>query len=155
MDSMKLQFIYSYTGTENSDKTIWLQLVRYFEGRVPALYEWNNDLVSAALSLDITGLMNVLHIAHPGDNIQFKYVEYERLKDHRLQCFKTKVSLKTEVFSILDAPVSHGHTVTFIGLEGESDKIRSYKATLREPMQYILSVDKGHHKPKKPLKLTG
>jgi hypothetical protein len=105
MEPIKIQFVYTYEELSGSSKRIHPDLQHYLQHTVPNLYELNNDLVSAALSLDIAGLIHVMQVKHPHDAVPFKYVQYERIKDHHHNRFKTKISMRSEVFNILDAPV--------------------------------------------------
>lgn len=152
MDSIKIQFLYTYDVSEQSGKAIKADLMRHLLHAVPDLYELNNEVVSAALSLDIKGIMKAIRIHHPDDNVPFRHVEYERIKDH--QGFRTRISLKSEVFKILDLPVIHGNSISFVGIEGAGDRIKSYKVTLDGRIRYIVA-DNSRVKPKRPLRLTG
>jgi hypothetical protein len=155
MDSLKIQFVYTCEKAAGYPNGIPHEVLDYIHRTVPNVYELNNAQVSAALSLDIAGLMHALGIDHPGNMVAFKHVEYERIKDHHHNSFKTKVSLKSEVFKILDLPVYDKNKIKFVGIEGDSDRIRSYNVTDHGRIQYILSNNISRIKPKKPLRLTG
>jgi hypothetical protein len=155
MDSIKIQFVYTYEEPSGFATRKHRTLLEYLQHIVPHRFELNSDLVSAALSLDMEGLINAMQVKHPGDTIQFKHVQYERIKDHHHNRFKTKISLRSEVFKILDSPVCHGKRMTFIGIEGEGDRIRSYNVILNGLVKYILSNHIRQVKTKKLLKLTG
>jgi hypothetical protein len=137
MDPIKIQFIHVHEQPADLSKQAGSALTRFLGTIIPQYHTLSDDQVSAALSLDIEGLVHMINARHPEDTVQFRHVQFERITGQGASTIR--VTLSSELFSIISEPVCRGKKITFIGIEGGSDRLRSYAMTLKRKTTYHLS----------------